>query len=224
MASASVDELGPECTKNGINVSMLLSYVLKTSTESCVQHLPEVQTVTNELVLELIRFKDRHSQCTFRHFQEWMQHLFGKKWPTEAPTSQAISKSTERLMARLSKLKKLHSTVEKDGTISEFLKQEYVLPRLGLSKGRVLHFSPVKKPTCATLQTASPTQDDYIQMYKELKQKMYAVKRNANERLKCREKVIHQQKKQIHSQQEAIRKYEKKLKGTESQLSTLKTS
>ena len=212
MASA-VDELGPECTKNGINVSMLLSYVLKTSTESCVQHLPEVQTVTNELVLELIRFKDRHSQCTFRHFQEWMQHLFGKKWPTEAPTSQAISKSTERLMARLSKLKKLHS-------ISEFLQQEYVLPRLGLSKGRVLHFSPVKKPTCATLQTASPTQDDYIQMYKELKQKMYAVKRNANKRLKWREKVIHQQKKQIHSQQEAIRKYEKKLKGTESQLST----
>ena len=56
--------------------------------------------------------------------------------------------SIERLTARLSKLRKQHTTLEKDETISEFLQQEFVLPRLGLYKGRVLHFSPAKKPAC----------------------------------------------------------------------------
>ena len=51
MTAVAVDELGPICSKNGITSSMLLSYV---STESCVC-LPEVQTITNELVLRKMR-------------------------------------------------------------------------------------------------------------------------------------------------------------------------
>ncbi len=57
MTSVSVDDLGPECTKNGINASMLLSYARKA--EADVHRLPQVQTITNELVVELTRFKDR---------------------------------------------------------------------------------------------------------------------------------------------------------------------
>ena len=68
-------------------------------------------------------------------------------WPQEEPpTCQAISKSIERLTARLSKLKKQHSTAKKDEIISEFHQQEYVLPKLGFYKGRVLHFSLASFP------------------------------------------------------------------------------
>ena len=145
MAAVAV-ELGPNCSKNGITSLMLLSYV---STESCVC-LPEVQTITNELVFELSRFKDRHSQCTFKTLHEWIRALHESMWPQEEPpTCQAISKSIEWLTARLSKLKKQHNTAKKDEIISEFLQQDYVLPKLGFYKGRVLHFSPAKKPTCA---------------------------------------------------------------------------
>lgn len=130
-------------------------------------------------------------------------------WPQEEPpTCQAISKSIEWLTARLSKLKKQHNTAKKDEIISEFLQQDYVLPKLGFYKGRVLHFSPAKKPTCAK-KSVNDT-DTQIQ---KLKQKMYAVTRNTNKRLKRREKVIDEQKSQIHRQQEAIKTYEKKLKG-----------
>ena len=138
--------VGLICSKNGITSSMLFSYV---STKSCVC-LPEVQTITNELILELSRFKDQHLQCTFKTLHEWIRALHdGSIWPQEeAPTYQAISKSIERLTARLCKLKKQHSTAKKDEIISEFLQHEYVLPKLGFYKGRVLHFSPAKKPTC----------------------------------------------------------------------------
>ena len=139
-------------------------------------------------------------------------------WPQEEPpTCQAISKSIEWFTARLSKLKKQHNTAKKDEIISEFLQQDYVLPKLGFYKGRVLHFSPAKKPTCAK-KSVNDT-DTQIQ---KLKQKMYAVTRNTNKRLKRREKVIDEQKSQIHRQQEAIKTYEKKLKGAESQLSKLR--
>lgn len=218
------NELGPECTKSGITTSMLLSYASAESHIN-VQHLPEVRTVTNELLLELVRFKDRHSQCTFKTLYFWVKELYGKKWPQEeAPTSQAITKSIERLSARLSKLKKLHTTPEKDGAISEFLQQEYVLPKLGFCKGRVLHFSPAKELTCSKADHASTgqTQNEYAQKCSELKQKMYAITRNTNKRLKRRDAVIQQQKRHIHSQQQAIRGYEKKLKLAESQLSKLK--
>ena len=42
-------------------------------------------------------------------------------------------------------VKKNHTSAEKDELISEFLLQEYVLPKLGLYRGRVLHFSPANK-------------------------------------------------------------------------------
>ena len=76
----------------------------------------------------------------------------------------------------MSKLKKQHSTAKKDEIISEFLQQEYVLPKLGFYKGRVLHFSPAKKPTCAK----KSVNDTDIQIQK-LKQKMYTVTRNTND-------------------------------------------
>ena len=57
MASAHSEELSPEFIKNGITASMLLSY---SSIDSIipVQHLPELDMVTNEIILELFKIKD----------------------------------------------------------------------------------------------------------------------------------------------------------------------
>ena len=57
------NNLGPQCTVYGITSSALLSYAFPIS---YVQVLPEVEQVTNEIVLELVKFKDMHSQCTYR--------------------------------------------------------------------------------------------------------------------------------------------------------------
>ena len=54
------NNLGPQCTVYGITSSALLSYAFPIS---YVQVLPEVEQVTNE---ELVKFKDMHSQCTYR--------------------------------------------------------------------------------------------------------------------------------------------------------------
>jgi len=105
MASAVVSEVGPECTKHDIKSSMLLS--------DC--DLPELESVTNGLILELVRFKERHSQCTFRKLFKWIKDLFGTKWPEQAPNQQAVIQSIKRLSAGLSKLKKCStSSTEKD--------------------------------------------------------------------------------------------------------------
>ena len=103
--------------------SSLLSYSIHP-----VVQLPEVDIVSNGLILELLRFKDRHAQCTFKILYSWLQDLYGKNWPHKSPpNSKAITKSVRRLMEIFQKLKK-----EKDceDNISKFLKQEYALPKL----------------------------------------------------------------------------------------------
>ena len=57
----------------------------------------------------------------------------------------------------------------------------------------------------------SAPQSQYIEMCKEMKQKVYAINRNANKRLKRREAVIQKQGNRIQSQQKAIVEYEKGL-------------
>ena len=156
------NNLGPQCTVYGITSLALLSYA---SPISYVQVLPEAEQVTNEIVLELVKFKDMHSQCTYRTLYDWIKALYGTKWPLEeAPTPQTITKSIERLGARFSKVKKQHNGSMKDVTISEFLEQEYVLPRLGYFKGRVLQFSPVRKPASLKDNHKPPGQckDEYV--------------------------------------------------------------
>lgn len=197
MAAVTDDmAVGPECTKRGIYAAQLLSYLSKDTTE----HLMELDLVTNALVLELAHFKDKHSQLTFKLLHSWVKELFGTSWPEQPPTHQAISRSIERLSAKLSKLKKQSSSEEKDGIIHEFLQQEFVLPRLGFRSGRIVRFSPVKR---SSGKLTRETQ--------ELKQKMYAVTRNANKRLKRRQVIIEQQKSCIKQQKETIRTYEKQL-------------
>lgn len=178
------------------------------------QQLPKLPQVTNALILELLKFKYQHSGCTFKIFRHWLEHLYGDEWPQpDSPTCQAITRSTERLSAKLSKLKKQHTSLEKDDVLSEFLQQEFVLPTLGFRKGTVVSFSPVKKAR----DTKASDSD-----LKETKQKMYALHRNTHKQIKRRDLVIQKQNDCIRSQQEAIKKYERKLHVTESQLKKIK--
>ena len=124
--------VGKTCANQGITSSMLLEHVTK---------LPELEKVTDEIVLELVHFKDHTRECTL---YLWIKQLYGKSWPEKPPTIQAIARSISRLSARLAKLRKQHSSPEKDSSICEFLQQEFILPSIGLRHGRVQHFSPKK--------------------------------------------------------------------------------
>ena len=144
------------------------------------------------------------------HYHDWIKALYGTKWPLEeAPTPQAITKSIERLGARFSRVKKQHNGSMKDVTISpNFLSRN---TRLGYFKGRVLQFSPVRKPASLKDNHKPPGQckDEYVQKCRELKQKLHAVTRNTTKRLKHRDAIIQQQKSQIHTQQQDMKRNSK---------------
>ena len=191
--------------------------------------IPEVPLVSNKLVLELLCFKDQHAQCTYRTMYCWLQDLFGKRWPKEAaPSLQSLTKSIERLKAKQSKLKKQHTGIDKEATLETFLRQEYVLPSIGLCKGGVLHFSPAKPNSKQAVQAAKwpvtaaeqhhhkPTGSG--QTHKEIQQRMYAVTRNAKKKIKRRDATIQEQKEKIAEQVKLINKHE----GMESKVAKLK--
>ena len=48
-------EIGPECSKIGVNKETLLLYCDDSKSE---QHLPEAPYVSNQLIVELSKFKD----------------------------------------------------------------------------------------------------------------------------------------------------------------------
>ena len=154
------------------------------------QCLPELERVTNDVVLELCKFKDQHNnQCSFQALHSWIKGIFGRKWPSEqAPSYQAITRSIVRLTARLNKLKKQQNDKpEKSESISTLLQQEFVLPTIGYHSGKVVCFSPVKQVPKSTDKT---TRSELT----AITQKMYATTRNANKRLKRWDKKINCQK------------------------------
>ena len=106
---------------------------------------------------------------------------------------------------------------EKDckDNISKFLKQEHALPKLQICKGKVLHFSPAKKPQSKDITCSK-------KKVKEIREKMYAANRNANKKLRHREAIIAQQTACIKSQQLEIKMHEKKLEGTNHQVTQLR--
>ena len=118
--------------------------------------------------------------------------------------------------------------MEKERLMSEFLQEEFILPRLGLHKGRVINFSPPRKqrqnkalmpPRQAQWQVEDQSQPDeaakYIELCKQMREKMYAINRNANKRLKRKETIIQKQGDCIKNQQRALDDCEIKLSGAE---------
>jgi hypothetical protein len=137
---------------------------------------------------------------------------FGEKWPDSPPTCQAVVKGIDRLCARVMKLKKQPTSASKEVEISKFLQEEFLLPHLGYRMGKVVKFSPVKSSAKSRGVTDKRICED-------MRQKLYATKRNANKRLK---RKIQEQERLIQDQQEQICKYERKLSGTELKLKKLR--
>ena len=132
--------VGEVCFRVGIDPSLLLSHI----SAPVVVQLPEVQAPSNTLILELLRYKDQHSQCTFKVFYCWLKDVYGINWPDETLlTPKAITRSVRRLMEVFEMLNKKSCKTE----VTEFLKQEYILPKLGIYNGKVVYFNPVKKQT-----------------------------------------------------------------------------
>ena len=159
MATASsTSVVGPECTKHGITSSMLLQS----------SNLSEIKpiTVTNGLILELARFKDKHRECTYKHLYGWMKDLFGTKRPEQAPNQKAVTQNIKRISAALSKLKtpSISLSPEREVNIEEYLNCEFVLPRLGFCRGRVVKFGVAK--------AKAPTKSE-----QQLQQQMYSITR-----------------------------------------------
>ena len=210
--------LGPECQANGISASMLLSYVPRIDDK---QQLPQVP-VSIKLIFELEMFKDQNPGCTFRTFYGWIQSLFGETWPEEnPPTLQAFTKSVERLKAKLAKLKKQHSSSDKEVAISGFLRENYTLPKFGVQRGRVLHFSPVKQIVVEEGKEDKAGAKKNMKT-REYQQKLYAIARNTNKRIRRRDQIIEDQKQQLISQKKNITAYQKQIDRTECRLSKLK--
>ena len=191
-----------ELVRNGLSEAMLLSR----------KPLPEIVSITNSTILDLIKFKNDHG-IAFNVFYCWLEEIYGEKWPyPDPPTCPAIIKCVDRLFAKSVKIKKQRSSQSKEKLISEFLQEEFILPTVGLRRGQVITFSPprkIKKQSDVT--SNSDVQMIYTKMYKEMKQKMYAINRNANKRLKRKDAVIQKQADRIESQTKAIKEYKKNL-------------
>ena len=141
----------------------------------------------------------------YRTFYGWIQSLFGETWPEECPpTLQAFTKSVERLKAKLTKLKKQHSSSDKEVAISGFLRENYTLPKFGVQRDRVLHFSPTKQIVPIAREP-----------HREYRQKLYAITRNTNKRIRRRDQIIEDQKQQLISQKKDSTAYQKQIDRTE---------
>ena len=174
---------------------MLLSYVGDTGS---VQHLKELPFVTNELVSSLVKFNHLHPKCRINVVYRWIRDIYGAKWPLpDSPTCQAIIRCIERLTARFSKLKKHNTYGEKEMAVNDFLQDEFFLPKLGFRTGKVVKFSPTRLKIYES------------EAYKDMKQKLYAIDRNANKQPKCRDTKLLEQEKCIKEQEEIIAKYER---------------
>ena len=197
----------------GVSSSMLLSCI---TPEQATKHLPSLPIITNEVVLELNRFKECHyAHCTSSTLYSWLNDIFGENWPHDnPPTIQAIMKSIDRLVCKLKKLQKQPSSSTKEIKISSFLKEEYTLP----------------KSRCGNqcqMKSFSHDHNSEIEQHQEkvqqLKLKLYALNRNAKKRQGRRDALIEEQKANIKFQKNQISRYQKKIEVVENKLSTLRT-
>ena len=194
MAAAS-PSLGPECAKYGLTSSDLLAGRVK-----------ELPSVTNQLILELLTFKDATPNCSYRMIYDWLQMIYGRRWPQEnSPTLAAFTKSTERLKALYLKLKKKRDSKAKQVELSNFRQEVYILPKIGIRRGEVCQFAPPKAP---------PAVNQSSQKIEDLIKKLYSITRNTVKRLRRQEATICNQKK-------IIADHGRKLSRTSSQMSVL---
>lgn len=243
MAVASVPDVGSSLQKLGITGVSLLAFVPGLHEREGIPTLKEVQEVTNELVLDLYRFLNKHPECTFVTLAQWLTCMLGEKWPSKSPpTVKSIRLSAVRLMAKFDKLQKLRKSSEKIRKVSAFLNEEYSLPRVFMAKGELKftqHLqhdnttSTFEKETlkavnvdlCKELEKLK-VENESLKSSKEnaitLHEKMYAIQRNATKKVKRRDRTIIQQAKDIEMRKKETETLHKKVSQLEPQILQLK--
>ncbi len=80
----------------------------------------------------------KNEQCTYYTFKNWMVSLCGSvyMWPLKnPPTVKALRQSVIRLSSRL---RKERNSDSKDSLIGSFLEEEYCLPKVFVSRGKLV--------------------------------------------------------------------------------------
>ena len=153
----------------------------------------------------------------------------------------------ERVLARMSKLKKLPTSSEKDQRIFDFLNEEYSLPVIFRAKGKLhicsqlseLHaenrlpsdndselelFKAVNEDLCreiVKLEVENESLKDSESGIKSLRERVYSLHRNTNKKLGRRDNAISEQSERIDKQKFELDKLYKKVTQMESQLKQL---
>ena len=107
--------------KFGIMISSSMPLSCITPEQGTKRHLPSLPIITNEVVLELNKFKECHyAHCTSSTLYSWLKDIFGESWPCDnPPTIQAILKGIDRLVFKFKKLQKQPSSSTKNIKFSQ---------------------------------------------------------------------------------------------------------
>ena len=232
-------ELYPALSKIGVTPSVLLSYL-----DDDQVKMASVPCITNEIVLELYHFMNGNKLCTYYTLWQWLASLFGDYWPKDNfPTVKAVRQSVLRLVAKLTKLKKLPSCEDKATQISSFLREVYSLPSIFVVKqNQVVKLASGSSSSCSScaeneilksvncelsqelsaLNIEANSLRDIEKRLFETRQKFYAVHRNDMKKLKRRDKAIEKHVKEVSEGRKKISNLEQKMALNETHVSSLK--
>ena len=161
--------------------------------------------------------------------------LFGKNFQEkDFPSAKAIRQNILRLCGRLSKLKKEKNCSSKDEKIQRFLQEEYCLPQVFISSGKVHKVPAAVSLPCfdEVLQTASVKlcrdltkiqleNESKAKKLTQLRNKMYSMHRNTAKKIARKEKTITLQAKEIAENRSAIEHLQDKLISLEPKIESL---
>ena len=217
----------------GINTSMLLS--------SDVTELKDVR-LTNGIILDLHNFMNKTKNCTYLTYKNWIAAILGSKWPVkDPPTIKALRQSVIRLSSKLSKLRKAHNSEEKLSSITSFLEEEYHLPNVFVSRGRVIKSSPepsssssssvdwekeslkaVNKKLCEELSEQSSDLEQAGQKLKTLQLKMHSKHRNNQKKIRRRDQQLKIKEKEVKDGKQLIKGLQKNVNDQETKIKQMK--
>lgn len=258
MAEMTFSEVYPALTKLNISSHSLLSY--SSTAHAAADHdvldltVDSRDCITNEVVLELCHFMNRNPVCTYYTLWRWLFALYAKSLnhqpqdhSHEFPTIKAVRQSLVRLVAKLSKLKKLPQGIKKTEQISAFLSEEYSLPSVFLSKsGQLVQLPQYLSSSTSACSSCSETEklksvniqlchelsvvSDEVNSLKgneekllETRQKLYAANRNNTKKLKRREKAIQKKKKEVVNGKKVIKDLQYKVTQNQTEVLSLKS-
>ena len=204
----------PHCQKYGITSETL---------ECDSPILPEVQYITNALVIELNAIRSSKN-CSWQRFHGWIQALFGERYPhtTEAPSTSSLRAAVVKLEGKKKLLKKRKDTSQLD----DFICQEFLLPGRRHKRGSIAPDFDVNpdaevdrqvniqlaKELAEKSQELSTVNEKYSKLRKQHEASTAKV-RNKNKIIKRREVALHQMGELLTTTKEDLETAEEKISG-----------